>query len=368
MRYIVMNFKVFTFFVALLISFVSVFLLPAQPSLAEGNPGSISICKIVVDENSNVVTGADKPGAVFTIGGFTPNPVTSQGAPAGVLPLTTFTTPLTYNTDILGGISGNDAQCVTYDNLPLGSYYWTEESTPADGWDAPFYSDQYTGPVTDVVSLYSYTNQLFDGDQSNDANRNLDADGNIILNAARPTRMLIVVNRYKTGSSLPPFAQTPTPGSGGASSTTEAPQCSNPNTSNVPANLHVLRNGDKATVNFFMTEGDIADVFYKEATASDWQHAITGLKPNADKFVSVEISALNPKLEYTFGVQQRFGCGGGKIATVNQAKESQPQVLGASTMAGTGKFETKVMNLYMVFGTFLLLAAYTSYTREKKYN
>lgn len=303
MRYIVMKLKVFTFFVALLISFVSVFLMPAQPSLAEGNPGAISVCKIVVDENSNVVTGADKPGAVFTISGFTPNPVTSQGAPAGVLPLTTFTTPLTYNTDILGGIPGNDAYCVTYTDLPLGSYYWTEESTPADGWDAPFYSDQYTGPVTNIMSLYSYTNQLFDGDLFNDAARNMDADGNIILNNDRPTRMLVVVNRYKSTNTNPPFVPTATPGA--TLTPTPTTQPSNP--------------------------GGPGD-----------------------------------------GLSDGRSDGRSSCPECTQAPQGQVlstatgQVLGASTMAGTGEFDKNVMNLYLIFGMLLLLAGYTSYAKEKK--
>lgn len=362
-----MKSKIFAFFVTLLVSFISVFLVPAHSSLAEGNEGSISVCKIIVDENSNVVTGADKTGASFTINGFTPNPETSQGTPAGVLPLTTFTTPLTYNTDILGGIPGNDAYCVTYDNLPLGSYYYTQETNPADGWDAPFYSDQYTGPVTDVVNLYSYDNLLFDGNDANDGARNMDADGNIILNSDRPTRMLVIVNRYKTGSNIPPFVPTPTSTDGGNPSTPEAPVCSDPNTTKAPANLHVLRNGDKATVNFFITEGDTADVFYKQTNVSDWQHSVTGLKPNADKFVSTEIGGLNPSTEYTFGARQRFGCGGGEIVTTGTTGTSEGQVLGASTMAGTGTFAENIMNLYMLFGMTLILGGYVSLAKEKKF-
>lgn len=100
-----------------------------------------------------------------------------------------------------------------------------------------------------------------------------------------------------------------------AGSSTEAPVCPDGNTVNVPANPHVLRAGEKATVNFFITEGDSADVVYKEVNASDWQHAVSNVKPNADKFVSVEISGLDPQLGYTFGVRQRIGCGGGQTIT-----------------------------------------------------
>lgn len=111
-----------------------------------------------------------------------------------------------------------------------------------------------------------------------------------------------------------------------AGSSTEAPVCPDGNTVNVPANPHVWRAGEKATVNFFITEGDSADVVYKEVNASDWQHAVSNLKPNADKFVSAEIGGLDPKLGYTFGVRQRIGCGGGQTITAVIIDGPEPQL------------------------------------------
>lgn len=101
-----------------------------------------------------------------------------------------------------------------------------------------------------------------------------------------------------------------------AGSSTEAPVCSSGETTNVVANPYVLRSGSEATINFFITEGDSANIFYKEVSASDWQHAISDVKPNSDKFVSVVIGGLDPKLGYTFGIEQKFGCSGGKRTAV----------------------------------------------------
>lgn len=98
-------------------------------------------------------------------------------------------------------------------------------------------------------------------------------------------------------------------------STTEAPVCSDGSTTQLPANVHVVRSGSSATVNFFITEGDSANIYYKVVGQSDWQFSVADVKPNGDKFVSYTISGLNPKLGYTFGVQQKQGCGGGQIAT-----------------------------------------------------
>jgi len=43
----------------------------------------------------------------------------------------------------------------------------------------------------------------------------------------------------------------------------------------------------------------------------------------------------------------------------------QGQVLGASTMAGTGTFEQNLMNSFAIFGMLLLTAGYKSYAKEK---
>lgn len=138
------------------------------------------------------------------------------------------------------------------------------------------------------------------------------AQDEVIIPCITPT-----VTPTITPTATPSATPTPTPGEPAKiqGSTTEAPVCRDGKTVNVPANPHVWRAGDKATVNFFVTEGDRADVVYKEVNASDWQHAITDLKANGDGFVSVEIGGLDANLGYTFGVRQRVGCGGGETIT-----------------------------------------------------
>lgn len=101
-----------------------------------------------------------------------------------------------------------------------------------------------------------------------------------------------------------------------AGSSTQAPQCPVGSTTNVVANPHVLRNGAEATVNAFITEGDSVHIYWKEVGASNWQHAMSNVKPNADRFVSVVIGGLNANLGYTFGIQQVQGCSGGQTTAV----------------------------------------------------
>jgi LPXTG-site transpeptidase (sortase) family protein len=124
--------------------------------------------------------------------------MTSQGDPDGLIPQSTFTTPLTLNTDLpdFAPVERNDAQCVTYYNLPMGNYYYTEESYPDNGcWTDPVYNDQYE---TEAASnaMFPYDNTLFDSDSSNDDARDMNVDGHIVLHTERPHRTLVIYNRY----------------------------------------------------------------------------------------------------------------------------------------------------------------------------
>ena len=96
-------------------------------------------------------------------------------------------------------------------------------------------------------------------------------------------------------------------------STTQAPVCSNVNTTLSVANPFVVRNNSEATVNFFITEGNQANIYYKEQPAGNWQFAVGNLLPNGDNFISYTITDLKPSVAYDFGIQQTFGCGGGII-------------------------------------------------------
>lgn len=96
---------------------------------------------------------------------------------------------------------------------------------------------------------------------------------------------------------------------------TTPPRCQNGNTVNVPANPHVYRNGESATVNFFITEGDSANIYWSQVGQPHWQYAFANVKANDDKFVSFVIHDLDPKVGYDFGVQQKYGCGGGETIT-----------------------------------------------------
>lgn len=96
---------------------------------------------------------------------------------------------------------------------------------------------------------------------------------------------------------------------------TKPPVCSDGTTTQVPANLHVLRSGEEATVNFFITEGDSANIYWRVLGSADWQYALSDVRPNGDKYISYTIHNLDASLGYEFGIQQKKGCGGGQLVT-----------------------------------------------------
>lgn len=115
-----------------------------------------------------------------------------------------------------------------------------------------------------------------------------------------------------------------------AGSSTNPPVCSDGTTTQLPANVQVTRKGSEATVSFFITQGNSANIFYKVVGSTLWQYSVADVKPNGDKFVSYTIGGLDPALGYTFGVQQKQGCGGGQIATSVVVDGPETHVFGFS--------------------------------------
>ena len=113
-------------------------------------------------------------------------------------------------------------------------------------------------------------------------------------------------------------------------STTEAPVCPDGNTSQPVANPQVVRNGTQATVSFFITEGDGANIYWKVSGSADWQNAVSDVKGNSDKFVTFTINDLQKGVDYDFGFQQIQGCGGGQIVTAVVHDGYQPATFGLS--------------------------------------
>jgi len=126
-----------------------------------------------------------------------------------------------------------------------------------------------------------------------------------------------------TPTATPEATVTPGPGnvpSNPHTDTIEAPVCSDGSTTNLPANVFVVRNGSQAIVNGFITEGDSANIYWKESSEGSWTNSSAatnpdGVKPNGLNFISYTINDLKVGVDYDFGFQQKFGCGGGQTVT-----------------------------------------------------
>ena len=160
--------------------------------------GSITICKIIIDENGDIVDGNENDGE-FTISGIEINGHNEVPDSTDVLANAVFETILVYDADLIGGDQVNDAKCILYDNLEIdGSYYYSEEAIVGKNWETPLYNDQFTKQVTTLNNFYPYSGELFNSDDSDDEARDTNADGHIVLSSNRPDRTLVVLNEYET--------------------------------------------------------------------------------------------------------------------------------------------------------------------------
>ena len=110
------------------------------------------------------------------------------------------------------------------------------------------------------------------------------------------------------------------------------PTCTDGRVLKLAANPHVIRTGADAMVNWFQTEGNGANIYYKELGASGWTHALRDIDATnrKDNFVSVTIHDLKPNLGYEFGIQQKQGCGGGEMVTIGIIDGPESQTFGYS--------------------------------------
>lgn len=158
---------------------------PACPQAPQ--TGTITVCKVVIDEQDNVVAGDD--GTTFTIPWLNAN---YEGANAGVPSSAVFNTPISLSHNIFGSTEIKEGQCKDY-TLPLGRYYYGQEviGSPSQ-WETPLYNDQYNVQVQSLSDFFPF-------DVNNNQNDN--SDGVINISAQNSHRTLIVLNQMKA---LPP--------------------------------------------------------------------------------------------------------------------------------------------------------------------
>jgi len=143
--------------------------------------GSVTICKVILDNEGNVVNGSNVPGTDFSV---------TWGGDADFGP-SVFSTALSFNADVLTDVDGDDAECITYDDgVPYGSYDYAEEVITGNEalWETPkYYEIGGDGTTTTLPAFFLY----------NEEGNNGSANGNVVVSEDDPERWVVVLNQHK---------------------------------------------------------------------------------------------------------------------------------------------------------------------------
>ncbi len=171
-------------------------------SYLEQKKGSINVCVLIIDASGKILNNsklANLPFFSFEL----PILRGESYLSAGVFERAYFNKPyFNLNTNIFSDRAKNDAVCISFDNLTLGSYFYQKEIiNQQNEWFEPFYNDQYLGGSKSLKDLFLQTEEFFT--LTDDANKNFNKGRQIILTKDRPDRTVLVFNQYKNGQEAP---------------------------------------------------------------------------------------------------------------------------------------------------------------------
>ncbi len=161
--------------------------------------GSVTFCIMFADENNVIATTSSMlPGGSFSL-----NLATSTNFASSTIQTKTWlSSTFAPNRKIILG--SNDADCVTYSNLALGSYYYSQLAVSGSSlWLAPKYNDMNTQSVNNIFDFFAYSLELFNATTTDDASRNLNSDGQIILAAGNLNQTLVMLQKDDHGLGCP---------------------------------------------------------------------------------------------------------------------------------------------------------------------
>ncbi len=163
----------------------------------QGITGTIRVC-LAIANNQNVLATSSTG---LPTGTFQMNLSTSTSFLSSFQSKTWTSNGFAPNSHVILS-TGQDADCVTYNNLPLGDYYYSQLGVTGSLWNVAKYSDEETQPVNNIFDFFSYSPELFNiGANTNQ--RNINADGLITLGAGRPERTLVLLATYNPAPVIP---------------------------------------------------------------------------------------------------------------------------------------------------------------------
>jgi uncharacterized repeat protein (TIGR01451 family)/fibro-slime domain-containing protein len=157
--------------------------------------GQITFCLMLADAQNTIATSSFAlPGGSFTMNLATTTDIASTLLQTNTWNSSTFAP----NTKLI--LTQNDANCVTYSNLNLGTYYYSTSTVNGVEWNIPKYTDKYNQTLNNVFDFFNFSPELFTATTTDDSLRNMNSDGQIILD---PSNLSQSVNVYVTYNPAP---------------------------------------------------------------------------------------------------------------------------------------------------------------------
>ena len=158
----------------------------------ETKEGKITFCVMFANnDNAIATTSTGLPASSFIM-----NLASSTDISSSTLSSKTWTSgAFTPNRKVI--LNVNDADCVSYNNLDLGTYYYSELSISGSSWNTPKYNDSNNQPINNVFDFFSYSGELFTATTTDDSARNLNSDGQIILTNTNKEQTVVAYTTYK---------------------------------------------------------------------------------------------------------------------------------------------------------------------------
>lgn len=143
--------------------------------------GKIKVCLVLADNQNTIATSSNNlPSGNFILDIGT---TTSEIASSTLVQSKTWNTS-EFTPNFKAILTVNDADCVTYENLPNGIYTYKPVATSSVAWTSVSYNDQDTQPVNNIFDFFAYSEV------------NTNSDGYIVLDDYRYERTLYVLGKY----------------------------------------------------------------------------------------------------------------------------------------------------------------------------
>lgn len=149
------------------------------------NKGKITFCLVVTDDQNVIATSSSS----LPTGSFSINLATSTNfASTTVKSKNWDSTTFAPNTKIVSNV--NDSDCVTFEDLDLGTYNYSELSINGSRWNVAKYNDQSTQPVNNIFDLFLFGSTA----------GGMNSDGIVSITNDRKERTVVLLTSYNPAS------------------------------------------------------------------------------------------------------------------------------------------------------------------------